>query len=110
MSRQTRFTMTSMQAAHAFTFGMNSSTKFDGTTMSGMMNGMLVMVDASLQSDGSLMATHVQSMMSSGGVVGGGIITAVTGQPPTSLTMVMQNSEGSGRRCRTISLPASPSI
>ena len=89
------FTMTSMQAAQSFTFMMNSSTTFAGTSMSGMSNGMLVMVDATLQSDGSLMATNVRSMMGSGGVMGGGIITAVNGQPPTSLTLVMQNGAGS---------------
>ncbi len=64
--------------------------------MSGMSNGMLLIVDATLQSDGSLMATTVQSMMNSAGVMGEGVITAVTGQPPTSLTMVMQNGAGSG--------------
>ncbi len=91
------FTMTSMQAAQTFTFATNSSTTFENiSSMSMMTNGMLVAVDASLQSDGSLMATKVQSMMNSGGVIGGGIITAVTGQPPTSLTMVMQNGAGTG--------------
>ncbi len=86
-----------MQAAQTFTFATNSSTTFENiSSMSMMTNGMLVAVDASLQSDGSLMATKVQSMMNSGGVIGGGIITAVTGQPPTSLTMVMQNGAGTG--------------
>ncbi len=89
------FTMTSMQAAQTFTFATNSSTTFDGTSMSAMGSGMLALVDATMQSDGSLLATRVQSMMgSSGGMMGGGIITAVTGQPPTSLTMVMQNGAG----------------
>ncbi len=90
------FTMSSMQAAQNFTFMTNSSTVFDGTSMSAMASGMGVIVDATLQSDGSLMATRVQSMMGSGGVMGGGIITALTGQPPTSLTMVMQNGAGTG--------------
>ncbi len=85
-----------MQAAQTFTFATNSSTVFDGTSMSGMGSGMLLMVDANLQSDGTLMATKVQSMMNSGGVMGGGVITAVTGQPATALTMVMQNGAGSG--------------
>lgn len=92
----TSFSMTSMQAAQSFTFATNSSTVFDGTSMSGMGSGMLLMVDASLQADGTLMATRVQSMMASGGVMGGGMITAVTGQPATSLTIVMQNGVGSG--------------
>lgn len=90
------FTMTSMQAAQGFTFATNSSTVFDGTSMSTMTSGMLVLVDATLQSDGTLLASRVQSMMGAGGVMGGGIITAVNGQPPTSLTMVMQNGAGMG--------------
>ena len=90
------FVMSSMQAAQNFTFSTNSSTVFSGTSMSGMAGGMLVMVDATMQPDGSLMATRVQSMMSSGGVMGGGIVTVVTGQPPTSLTVVMQNGAGTG--------------
>lgn len=90
------FTMTSMQAFGNFTFATNSSTVFEGTTMGTMGSGMLVMVDATLQSDGSLLATRVQSMIGSGGMMGGGIVTAETGQPPTSLTLVMQNGVGSG--------------
>ena len=95
------FTMTSMQASQTFTFGMNSSTTFAGTSMGSMASGMLTIVDAEMQPDGSLMATNVQNMMGSGGVMGGGMVTAmvtaVTGQPPSSLalTMVMQNGAGS---------------
>jgi hypothetical protein len=90
------FSMTSMQAAQPFTFTANSSTVFDGTSMSGMSSGMLAIVDATMQADGSLLATKVQSMMGSGGAMGGGIVTAVTGQPATQLTMVMQNGAGTG--------------
>jgi len=64
--------------------------------MTSMQNGMLVMVDAMFQSDGSLMATRVQSMMNSGGMMGGGIVTAVSGQPATTLTLVLQNGAGTG--------------
>lgn len=90
------FVMTSMQAAQNFTFTTNSSTSFSGTSMGSMTNGMLVVVDASLQSDGSLLCTRIRSMMNSGGVMGGGIITSVTGLPATSLTMIMQNGAGTG--------------
>jgi hypothetical protein len=90
------FTMSSMQAAQAFTFSANASTVFEGTSMSSMGSGMLTVVDATLQPDGTLMATRVQSKMSSGGVMGGGMITAITGQPPTSFTMAMQNGAGNG--------------
>ncbi len=90
------FVMNSMQAAQSFTFATNSSTVFDGGGMSSMSSGMLVIVDATMQADGSMLATKVQSMMGSGGAMSGGIITAVTGQPPTSFTMVMQNGAGAG--------------
>ncbi|MDP9050707.1 MAG: DUF5666 domain-containing protein [Acidobacteriota bacterium] len=91
------FSMTSIQAAQTFTFATNSSTSFDNiTNMSMMTSGMLVLVDASMQSDGSLMATKVQSMMNAGGVMGSGVITSVTGQPATQLMMVAQNGAGTG--------------
>ena len=90
------FSMTSMQAAQSFAFTTNSSTVFDGTSMGSMSSGMLVIVDATMQSDGSMLATKIRSMMGSGGAMGGGVITAVTGQPPTQLTMVMQNGAGTG--------------
>lgn len=98
----TSFTMTSLQAAQTFTFSTNSATMFDNiTNMSMMANGMLVMVDASLQSDGSLLATRIQSIMKSGGVIGGGVITSATGQPATQLNMVMQNGAGAGMMSST---------
>ena len=89
------FTMTSPQSAGTFTFATNSSTAFSGvaSAMSGMSSGMLVLVDAMLQSDGSLMATNVQSMIGSGGMMGGGIITTASA---TSLSLVMQNGVGNG--------------
>ena len=92
------FSMTSMQAAQSFTFATNSSTVFNGVSMgmSSMSSGMLVIVDATMQPDGSMLATKVQSMMGSGGAMGGGVITALTGQPPTQLTLVMQNGAGTG--------------
>ncbi|HVJ09212.1 MAG TPA: DUF5666 domain-containing protein [Acidisarcina sp.] len=93
----TSFTMASMQAAQALTFHTSSTTTFDNITgMSMMANGMLVIVDASLQPDGSLMATRVQSMMNSGGFMGGGVITTISGQPATQFTIVMQNGAGAG--------------
>ena len=90
------FSMSSMQAAQTFTFSTNGSTIFNNTSMSSMASGMLVMVDATLQADGTLLATRVQSMAGSAGVMGGGMITAVTSQPATALTMVMQNGVGMG--------------
>jgi hypothetical protein len=90
------FTLTCLQASQSFTFQTNSSTSFSGTSMGAMASGMLVMVDAQMQTDGSLLATSVWKIMGGGGVMGGGIITAMSGQPPTSLTLVMQNGSGAG--------------
>lgn len=90
------FSMSCMQAAESFTFMTNSSTRFVGGSMGSMTNGMGIMVDATLEADGSLMATRIQSMMNADGVMGGGIVTSVTGQPATSLTLVMQNGAGNG--------------
>jgi hypothetical protein len=90
------FTMTSMQAAQSFTFATNSSTTFANGSMGSMANGITVMVDATLQADGSLLATRIQSMMNPSGMMGDGLVTAITGQPATAFTMVMQNGVGAG--------------
>lgn len=90
------FTMSSLQAPQSFTFTMNSSTVFDGTTMSALSNGMCVFVDGTLQADGSLLATRVQAMVGSGGAMGAGIVTGLSGIPPTTLTMALQNGVGGG--------------
>jgi hypothetical protein len=90
------FSMMPLQAAQSFTFMTNSSTQFQGiaTGMGMMGSGMGVLVTASLQPDGSLLATQVASRMQSGGIMGGGIITEVTGVPATQFSMVMQNGAG----------------
>ena len=85
-----------LQTTHAFTFSLNAQTQFRGTVQSREMlqTGMGVIVNATLQSDGTLLATRVTTRMNSGGIMGGGIITEVTGQPATELTLVMQNGAG----------------
>lgn len=90
------FIMTPMQAAQSFTVMTNSSTEFQGiaTGMGMMGTGMGILVTANLQPDGSLLATQVASRMRAGGIMGGGIITDVTGVPATQLSIVMQNGAG----------------
>lgn len=90
------FTMTSLQATNTFNIMTNSTTQFQGNinNMNMLAKGMGVLVTAALQSDGTLLATRVRSKMNSGGIMGGGIITEVTGQPATQLTIVMQNGAG----------------
>lgn len=90
------FTIVPLQATNTFTIMTNTATQFRGnvSTMAMLSKGMGVLVTAALQADGTLLATRIHSRMNSGGIMGGGIITAVTGQPATQLTLVMQNGAG----------------
>ena len=90
------FTIVPLQSANTFTIRTSTATQSQGmvSTMAMLAKGMGVVVTATMQSDGSLMATHVRARMNSGGIMGGGIITSVTGQPATALTLVMQNGAG----------------
>lgn len=88
--------MNSLQAMNTFTIQTNAQTQFRGlaTSLSQLTPGMGVWVNASLQSDGTLLATRINAMMRSGGIMGGGIVTEVNGQPATQITIVMQNGAG----------------
>lgn len=88
--------MTSLQAMNSFTVQTNSQTQFRGlaTSLTQLTAGMGVWVNAVMQADGTLLATRINAMMRSGGIMGGGIITAIVGSPATQITIVMQNGAG----------------
>jgi hypothetical protein len=92
------FTISMMQSAQNVSVNTGSGTQFEGMGgMGGMSNGMIVMVDATMQSDGTFMAQKVQSMMSmSGGSMADGIITSLTGSPVTQLIIGTMDGTGSG--------------
>lgn len=92
------FTMSAMQGAQTMTFATNSNTHFDNLSGMGMMsNGMLVMVDAVMQPDGTLLAQEVKSLMTTmGGMMAQGMLTGITGNPPAQLTIMAQNGAGAG--------------
>jgi hypothetical protein len=92
------FTMSMMQSSQNIPVATGSNTQFEGMGgMGGMSNNMLVMVDATMQSDGTFMASKVQSVMSmSNGSMAGGLVTGTTGNPVTQLTLAMQDGAGSG--------------
>lgn len=100
------FTMGSMMGIPASTFTTNASTRFAGTGLSGlsgMASGMMVAVDAALQADGSYLATRVQAMdATSSGTMGGGIVTALSGNPPTQMTVAVGSGMGSGMMASSI--------
>lgn len=90
------FTMTMLEGSQNLTFMTNSSTQFVNMGGMGMMSsGNLVMVDAVMQPDGSMLADKVESIMS-GGMMAEGVVTGVTGNPATQLTLIAQNGTGSG--------------
>lgn len=97
-SSGSQFTMNTLMGLQSATFNTYSNTQFVGMSGMGMMsNGMIVSVDAITQADGSLLAQHVESMWgSSGGMMGGGIVTGITGNPPTQLNIVANNGIGGG--------------
>lgn len=76
-------------------FGVDSNTQFkDGITSVGQVaTGMIVTVQASTQSDGSLLAGSVESeTLSATGEQLEGLITSVTGAPVTSLAVTTQSA------------------
>jgi hypothetical protein len=99
-----QFTMSTMMGLQSATFMTNSNTQFAGMSGMGMMsNGVIVGVDAISQPDGSLLAQHVEYMSNSGGMMGGGIVTGITGNPPSQLNIVANNGIGGGMMMSAIS-------
>lgn len=91
------FTLSTMQGLTGMSMMASTGTQFSGMSGMGMMSGsMLVSVDAMPQADGTWVASRVQSRMGAGGAMAGGLVTAVTGDPPTQLTLVMRNGLGGG--------------
>lgn len=90
------FMVASRQMEQIFSFSTDSNTKFEGITgLSQLSAGMIVEVDAQVQSGGTLLAKRVDvDEDSDDGVAAEGFITAVTGSPVTSFTL--DNEFGSG--------------
>jgi hypothetical protein len=92
-----QFTMNMLMGMQSATFHTNSNTQFSGMSGMGMMsNGVIVSVDGITQADGSLLAQHVEYKWNNGGMMGGGIVTGITGNPPTQLNIVAHNGIGGG--------------
>ncbi len=91
------FGFSMMQSAQTLTFATTSNTQFENISGMGMMSsGSLMMVDAMLQSDGSIQAQTVDWFEGNGGVMSDGIVGSVTGAPATQIAMVVQNGSGQG--------------
>ena len=91
------FGLSMMQSAQVLNFTTNGNTQFHNIGGMGMMSdGALVMVDAMLQSDGTVQAQNVDWFAANGGVIGSGVVGNVTGNPATQMVMVVRNGSGKG--------------
>ena len=93
----TSFTFTMAQGISGVSMTTGSGTQYAGMSGMGMMGGGLLMsVDAALLPDGSWMANRVQLRMAAGGAMAAGVVTSLTGTPPTQLVLVMHDGTGGG--------------
>lgn len=91
------FSFGMMESSSPMTIETNSNTQFAGMSGMGMMsNNQIVTVDAVMQPDGSMMATEVENVMSSGGAMAMGLVTSLTGNPVTQLALVANDVNGNG--------------
>ena len=100
-----QFTMNVMMGLQNPSFAADSNTHFVGLGGMGMMGtGNIVDVAAALQPDGTLLAQRITSLQgSSGGMMGSGILQAISGNPPTQLTMAANDGIGGGMMMSNIS-------
>jgi len=90
------FTITVGQNGVPLTFSTDANTQFsDGAALGTMLNT-IVKVEGATLTDGSLYAKEVEGMESSTGAEAEGLITKVTGNPATQLTVVAQDGLGNG--------------
>jgi hypothetical protein len=92
------FVLTMMQSSRAVTVNTDFQTEFEHIGGIGaLMVGMIVMVDADLQSDGSLLAREVSLVNhDSNGMEAEGLIVSVAGNPATQLALIAHDGIGSG--------------
>ena len=90
------FTMSTLSGMQ-FNMATSGATQFQGMGGMGTMgNGLILMVDAMLQPDGSINAKYVERMMSTGGTLAMGTVASITGTPATQITLVPMDGIGSG--------------
>ncbi len=91
------FNLATTQGLTGIPMTTHSGTHFSGVAGTHMMSGnMLVAVDAIPQADGNWLVSHVESRIGAGGAMAAGVITGVSGSPPTQLTLVTHDGAGNG--------------
>jgi len=96
------FTMTVGQNGVSLTFTTDANTQFsDGASLATMLNT-IVNVEGNTQPDGSLYAKEVEGIENNAGMEADGLITRVSGNPATQLSVVAQDGSGSGMDATTV--------
>jgi hypothetical protein len=91
------FTVTMMQGMPGVSLTTQSGTRYEGIDGTHMMgSSQLLSIDATMQPDGTWTATRVQARAAAGGAMAAGVVTSLTGAPPTQLVLVMHDGVGSG--------------
>jgi len=91
------FTLKAGQSGAELTFATDSTTQFsDGITNVASMLNQIVKVEGITRADGTLFAKEVEGIESETGAEVEGLITAVSGVPATSFTLMAQDGIGSG--------------
>lgn len=84
-----------LQGAADLPLMTNAATEFVGLSgMAGMGAGMLAEIDGTRQPDGTWMASRVHALIPAGGTMAMGVVTDITGNPPTQLVLAMQDGAG----------------
>jgi uncharacterized protein DUF5666/uncharacterized protein DUF4382 len=92
----TSFTMTVGQNGVSLTFTTDVNTQFsDGASLATMLNT-IVNVEGNTQPDGSLYAKEIEGVENNAGMEADGLVTQVSGNPATQLSVVAQDGSGSG--------------
>jgi hypothetical protein len=90
------FTMQLGQSGVSLTFATDANTSFnDGASLATMANT-LVTVEGVTRTDGSLYAKEVEGMENANGMEFEGLVTQVTGNPASQLSLLPQDGSGSG--------------
>ena len=92
------FVLTMMQSSQTVSVYTDSHTEFEHIGGIGaMVVGMIVMVDADLQADGTLLAREVSlAEHDANGMQAEGLIVSVAGNPATQLALIAHDGAGSG--------------
>jgi hypothetical protein len=90
------FSITPQSGGPDQSFVVDGTTKFDDglAQFSDLQVGMMIEVGAVSQSDGSLLATAIELVEASDGFEADGIVTATSGSPVTSLSLLTQDEMG----------------